>query len=190
MTRLALLGILVLAGPAAAQPGTQDDPPPPPSPPSALEEIDRGFVAGGVLVGGDNFLHGAFTAEGGIRIARAPVWLHVAAMKGNAFDFAGGGDYERFTGGVEERGCSSPGACLVLGFDVGIQRSTWMSVDEDPVEHHHGPIVAGKLGLDAGGDHVRFRAILEIVAERDASNVAPTEWHAGLGLGLGLAYRL
>jgi hypothetical protein len=106
-------------------------------------------------------------------------------------DFEGGGDFLRGLVGVETRSCFVPGACVVLGLDAGTQRATWSSGDEsDPEEHHRGTVLAGRIGIDAGGDRVRFRGGMEVLRVRNSSNVTETEWTGGIGFSVGLAYRL
>ena len=190
MRHLATLGMLLVASTASAQPGVTDEPAPPPATPTPEVRTDRGYVAGGVLLGADHFIHGALTLEAGVRLGDAPVWLHVAGAKGSSMDFEGGGDFLRGLAGIETRSCIVLGACFVLGVDAGTQRATWSGDDFDDEEHHRGTVLAARIGIDAGGDRVRFRGGMEVLRVHNSSNVTETEWTGGIGFTLGLAYRL
>ena len=105
-------------------------------------------------------------------------------------DFEGGSDFLRGLAGVETRSCIVFGACFVVGFDAGTQRATWSGDDFDDEEHHRGTVLAARIGIDAGGDRVRFRGGMEVLRVHNSSNVTETEWTGGIGFTLGLAYRL
>ncbi len=191
MDYLVICAALVTSTVASAQPGTSEEPPRAPEPAAPGPRVDRAFVAGGVLVGADVFMHAALSAEGGMKLGPLPVWVQGAIASGSAFDFEGGGALQRALLGMEVRTCGSEAVCVVGGLAAGFQTSVWSSGDEsDPEEHHHGPVIAGRFGIDTGGERIRFRGALEVERVRDESNVTSRDWHTGFGLTLGLGYRL
>ena len=143
-----------------------------------------------MLVGADRFAHAALTLEGGVKVPNTPLWIHGMAATGNATDFEGGGPYNRVLAGIETRSCSSIYLCLSLDLDAGYQTLTWSGDPGDADEHYEGMALAGRIGIDTGGEHVRFRAALEIVTVHDHSNVTPLAWDSGAGLALGIAYQM
>jgi hypothetical protein len=151
---------------------------------------DSGFLGAGVVVGVDRFIHAAVTLEGGIKLPDVPLWVHAVAATGGAGDFEGGGPYKRLLGGIETRSCSSIYLCLSLDLDAGYQSVTWVGDTGDPDEHYKGMALAGRIGIDTGGEHVRFRAALEIITVHDRSNVTSPAWDSGAGLAIGLAYQM
>ena len=191
MHHLATLGMILIASTAGAQPGATDDPPLAPRDPIREARVDRGYIAGGFLLGADHFIHGALTLEAGVRLGAAPLWLHLAGAAGSSMDFEGGGEFVRGLAGIETRTCFVAGACFVLDVDAGTQRATWSSGDAfDVEEHHRGTVLAARIGIDAGGDRVRFRGGMEVLRVHNSSNVTETEWTGGIGFMAGIAFRL
>lgn len=139
MRHLATLGMLLIASTAGAQPGATDEPPRTPTSPAPEARTERGYVAGGVLLGADHFIHGALTLDAGVRLGEAPVWLHLAGAKGSSMDFEGGGDFLRGLAGVETRSCIVFGACFVVGFerDGGAAGAQLVECHGDRVDRWH-----------------------------------------------------
>jgi len=184
MKSLAVLA--VLASPALADP--LDGAPPEQAP----AHREAGFLGGGVAVGGGHLMHAAWALEGALAIPGTPLFVRAAAQRGGAFDFEGTGSFWRAAGGIEARACNGmDGYCWIAGLDVGYQHETWNSGDPgDITEVHQGLVVGPRGGIDAGGEHVRFRATIEYLEYHHESNVGMTGWETAAGLSLGLAYRL
>src|SRR5205085_10563339 len=116
MIRTAAVVVLAITGSAAAQPAGVEDPP--------ARAPERGFIAGGFLLGGDHFLNAAPVADGGIKVPSAPGWIHGLAASGSSFDFEGGGGMWRAAVGFEAR-TSGDVVNLFGGVDVGFQHQRW-----------------------------------------------------------------
>ena len=85
--------------------------------------------------------------------------------------------------GLETRRCASTSACVTLGADAGIR-----SPDS---RYGAGFEIVPRVGLDVGGEHVRFRPAIEAKAawirgfDTEANGVLPS---LGIGVSLGAAY--
>jgi len=192
MFKLGLVVIPFTAGVASAQPD-REEPPRPPEP-TVVENHERGFLAGGVDVGVmSSFFHGALVAEGGLKLGDAPLWLHATGRYGGAMDFEGKGGFRRLAGGIEARSCRRHGACLFVDLDAGYEWQTWDSIDDD-LEHHHGPLVGPTVGIDTGGETVRFRLAVAVPYYRHTAEIpgleTTTEWRFAPSLAATVAYRL
>ncbi len=193
MLRLACITVLLSASSALAQPADADEPPPPPSPPSTMPAKDHGYLGGGALLGfgGGELFQQAFVLEGGLRLGTLPVYAHASGASGGGGDFENTGDFFRALAGLELRQCSGgDGACLVLAMDVGFQTQVYPGDPGEMDEHHHGFVGVSRIGVDTGGEHVRFRATVELSQWHDRSDVAKPTWQLGVGTSFGLAYRL
>ena len=153
--------------------------------PSAASDARQGSLGVGVLASSDSFLNLGVALEGTLPLGAAPVWLHALVATGKSGDAEGTGDFKQGRAGAELRSCTSRGgACLLVGGDVGLQRETWSKNMED--ETHTGLIVGPRAGLDAGGEHLRLRASLELLAFHDGYL---ERWRSSPGATVALAYR-
>lgn len=115
---------------------------------------------------------------------------------GGAMDFEGNGDYLRGLVGVETRGCSTAGGlCGFVDLDAGYQYQTWDNDEAMDRERHHGLILGPSFGLDAGGEHTRFRLALELrgyhhTGEYPNSTDTEANWQLSAGLVATVVYRL
>jgi hypothetical protein len=174
-----LAAVLLLAAPAFADPLDA-------APGEPAVHHETGFVGGGVSVGGGHLMHAAWQVEGALAVPDSAVYVRAAAQRGGAFDFEGTGEFWRATGGFEVRD-----GAFVAGVDLGYQHETWASGDPGDIpEVHEGLVVGPHAGIDAGGEHVRFRVMVEYDAYHHASNVGMTSWDRAGGVSVGLAYRL
>jgi hypothetical protein len=200
MLRLVPFVVLAVVGEAAAQPGATpytrdlDDPAAPPAPPVPAPHVETGFIGGGFILGGDQFIDAALAVEGGLRLGSNGLWLRGLFARGSAFDFEGGGNLTRAMIGLEYRGCSRQSFCGFVALDVGYQQQTWAGDDPDSMtEHHDGLLVGPRIGLDAGGDNLRFRFAFEATRyDHHAVTSAgeSTSWQGGGGFTMTLVYRL
>jgi hypothetical protein len=171
--------------------------PPPPA------DTERGFVSGGILVGGDHFPMIAWSIEAGWKLPDVPLWVHVQGATGAAGDPRDGvnvvaweehpGDLKRGVVGIENRSCSSPGLCIFVGGDVGYQRQIWPGPNSTEFMSgtHQGAIGGARIGLDVGGERVRFRIGFDLYAYRHHDDAGtPPGWEAGGTLTTALALRL
>lgn len=129
-------------------------------------------VIGGVTT--HAFIGGA-AVEGGVRIG-SNAWAHGMAVGGGAAGIDEGtmsGSVWQLRGGVELRGCGAAWFCASAGFDVGVAHTQYVA-DEDS-EDARSVVAELRLGLDAGGDHLRFRPMIELGTD--------------FALGAGLAYQ-
>jgi hypothetical protein len=173
--RLAVTAALFLSLPSVA---AADEVSAPPAAPSAT------YVSALTAASVDQFIAFDAGAELGTRLAGA-WWGHGSLRLGQAGDAEGSGGHFEVRVGAEHQACNASGAvCRVVGLDLGFQASTWEK--EDMHEKHNGPLVAPRLGLDVGGDHLRLRLALEARAYVSATGGAIP----GLGVSAGLAYRL
>ena len=185
--RYAILLILALTTPAAAESyypyAVSPGPAPTPKP-----FRDRGYFGGGAGLTVDHFFNAYVDIEGALRIGQLPLWLRGDAGFGKSADVEGGGDYKRLRAGLETRSCSDARSvfCLYLGLDAGVQTQEWSKQDE-MTEHHRGLVYGTRFGLDAGGDHTRFRLGLELYNYQRNSDVDQLADHSQRGGGLTLA---
>lgn len=73
-----------------------------------------------------------------------------------------------------------------------MQRQTWEKPDE-MTEHHGGPLVGGRIGLDAGGTHVRFRIGIEAYRYQRSVEIgtfSEDRQEGGGGLTLAVIHRM
>jgi hypothetical protein len=185
MPRLASLAVLpVLLAPALAGADILPSEPPPPPPP-----VEHGYVGGGPSLTVDqSFMNVAFAFEGALKLPDVPLWVRAEGDLGTTGDFEGFGPFRRGRVGLETR-TGGPGLCALFGLEAGYETQVWKATDEE-TEHHHGAIVTGRVGLDAGGSNLRFRLVLELSRYHHVSDVLPTEWTGGGGLVMTLVYRL
>lgn len=174
---------------AFAQPGTEEVPAisaPTIKPPDS----ERGFVGGGVMLGGDHFFNAAWVVEGAIRIPNTPLWARGQGATGGTGDFEGTGDFKRGMVGIEGRSCATQGLCGYLGLDVGYQTQTWNG--DEMTEHHEGLLVGPRGGLDVGGETVRFRLGLQLYKYHHHDDFAGSQpaWQGGGDLTMMVAVRL
>lgn len=173
--RLALTTALFLSLPSLA---AADEASPPPA------TTSQTYVSALTSASVDQFIAFDAGAEVGTRLAPA-WWGHGSLRVGQAGDAEGSGGHFELRAGAEHQRCSASGAvCRLVGLDVGFQASTWEK--ENMHEKHNGPLIAPRLGLDLGGDHLRLRLAIEARAYVSAAGGAVP----GLGLSAGLAYRL
>ncbi|MBL8623102.1 MAG: hypothetical protein JNK64_17430 [Myxococcales bacterium] len=173
--RLALTAALALSLPSLA---IADEVAP------AATETGQTYVAALTSASVDQFIAFDAGAEVGTRLA-GPWWGHGSLRVGQAGDSEGSGSHFELRVGAEHQGCNVTGSvCHLVGLDLGFQASTWEK--EDMHERHNGPLIAPRLGLDLGGDHLRLRLALEARGYVSAAGGAIP----GLGLSAGLAYRL
>jgi hypothetical protein len=181
----------VLARLAAAQPGLED-PPPPPAPPAPAPHVENLFVSGGALITVDHFLNAAWFADAGVRLGDLPLAVHASIAKGGSLDADNGGDFWRWTAGVEARS-SRAGNYAFLDLDIGHQRQTWgdeVDLELGEYEVHQGALAIGRVGYDAGGEHIRFRAAFEMYSyNREFVGEMTSAWQTGGGISLAVGYR-
>ncbi len=190
MNRLVIAAVL-LAIPTAAR-ADADEPPPPPAPPGPPAFVDHPTLAGGTQVSVDHFLNLAWMLEGMLPLPRLPIAIHASASTGASADADNAGGFWRMTAGIEGRQCSDAGNCALLGLDLGYQHQTWGEDDPEEAEEHRGLLLGGRIGVDVGGEHVRFRAAFELYRYRrefvDYMTTPTTQYGGGFTMGLG--YRM
>jgi hypothetical protein len=152
----------------------------PPAPAAANPLYVSALTAASV----DQFIALDAGAELGTQLSGA--WWGPGSLRlGQAGDAEGSGSHLEVRAGVEHQRCSSSGAvCHLVGLDIGFQASTWEK--ENMRERHNGPLIAPRLGLDLGGDHLRLRLAIEARGYASSAGGAIP----GLGVSAGLAYRL
>src|SRR5207245_7690173 len=83
---------------------------------------------------------------------------------GRGGDDEGGGGVGQLRAGLEARVCTDPGVlCLVGGLDLGYQYARWQRrSDELDTDTGKGLVAVPRIGLDLGGDGIRFRLAFEL----------------------------
>lgn len=189
---------LVVASLLAAAPALAEDYHPyavtPGPAPKPAPVIDRGYLGGGAGLALDHFFNSYLQIEGAIRVADLPLWIRGSGAAGNSFDFQGGGSFRKLSLGLESRTCTAGGgACVFAGVDLGRQSQTWIDGDDDLMdEHHAGWVLGPRVGLDAGGDSIRFRLTLDAYRYQRTSDVdgLRDESQGGGGLSIALVHRM
>ena len=191
MKRVVCLSLLFLTRIAVAQPGVED-PPPPPAPPKAQPHVENMFITGGLLLTVDHFLNAAWMADAGVRLGDLPLAVHASIAKGGSLDADNGGDFWRWTAGLEARSARS-GNYAFIDLDLGHQHQTWgnpIDAEVGEFEVHRGALVLGRIGYDLGGEHVRVRAAFEMYSyNREFVGQMTSAWETGGGITLALGYR-
>jgi len=165
--------------------------------PEATRYLQTSVLVGGAApVVGPNAL---LAVDGGYRLGSSPLWFHAVAAYGPAADDQGTGSDEHLRVGVEARACRRDGlACAMVGLDAGAQQGVWRSSDADRTETVTSVVVVPRIGVDAGGEHIRVRAGLELaegIARNETVHMAGTDTTStgsgptGIELGLGIAYQ-
>ena len=143
---LTCLPVLLAARLAAAQPGVED-PPPPPAPPAPQPYVEKMFLHGGALITVDHFLNAAWFADAGLRLGDLPMAIHSSIAKGGSLDADNGGDFWRWTAGVEARSGRMGWGYTFVDLDIGYQHQTWGSRPlEDEFEVHRGALAIARGG--------------------------------------------
>lgn len=171
-----------------------DQPQPLQQPAGELEPQASTFVAGGLLLGGDRYLNGAFFIEGGIALPQRPIWLHFMASYGTtqsglSFSDAGGRtdlEYVRAIAGVELRFRR-----LFIDLDAGYQHQS--GVSSGAMETHRGPWIGSRIGLELGGAvGIQGRLALEVYKYHDTTDTSEgrsVTWEDGFSLVASLGFQ-
>jgi hypothetical protein len=148
------------------------------------------YVGGQLALGLDgqiDWMYAGAAFDGGYRISPA-WWLH--ARVGGAERVATGNINGGVTTvsdrqvadarvGLEVRPCWNPGTCAIFGADLGYRLGGT----------YDGTLFATHLGLDRGGDHLRFRPAIEAALVFDHGHSSDIYLpDAGIEASLGVAY--
>ena len=156
------------------------------------------YVQGGVLAGGND---GLFTAGASVEVGKrvAPfAWAHASFMMGSAGELfaTGTGSVMQARIGVDLMTCSDNGAlCAYAGADIGLQAAQYHGTSDpwfcdgdandcmgDPIDKSDGGAIGvGRVGLDIGGKHIRWRPGIEASVAAAGLN--------GVNLTQSIAYR-
>jgi hypothetical protein len=153
--------------------------------------IEHGFVGLGLALSQSpaDWTHAGFMLQGGAALpgtagpfrARAHAFLSLA---GTTVQSDWSGKFVRAGGGAEVLTCSGI-VCGVLDLDAGYQYATLVETS-GPIESRGGLVLGPRIGVELGGQHVRFRGLVELYRWRTHD---PSEWMATGGLSLELALR-
>jgi hypothetical protein len=150
------------------------------------------FIHAGPLVTVDHFLNAAWFADAGLRLGDLPMAVHASIATGGSLDADNGGDFYRWTAGVEARSARA-GSYAFLDLDLGYQHQTWGDPADAEVgeyEIHRGALAIGRVGYDTGGEHIRVRAAFELYSyDREFVGEMSQAWQTGGGFSLALGYR-
>jgi hypothetical protein len=141
------------------------------------------YMQGGVEFGGfDKYLGAGATIEVGGQVVPG-LWLHAIATHGTADELfaTGDGRYSQLRAGFDLRGCRHGGGlCSFVGVDVGVQHTNWTGVEDTwfgpdpnamPVTYDRTRAIGvGRVGVDIGGDHFRWRPSLEWAFSNEGTN--------------------
>ena len=159
------------------------------TPTADAKPVDRGYAGLGVVLGtSETWIFSGLTAEGGVAIPHTPLRVRgFLVLKGESEQSDYSGDFSRYGGGVELRGCASS-VCGFVDLDVGHQTQTLFNGNSGAFGgSRSGPVLGPRLGIDVGGRRVRFRAALELY--RYKVHRDPSVWHGSGGLAFALVYQ-
>jgi hypothetical protein len=111
--------------------------------------------------------YGVIGAEGGYRIADAPIWAHAEVSASSMWwEMAESGSASQISAGPETHACSERRrVCGVLGLDFGDVRSSWHAPYDQYIDYQRESIdMIPRVVLDVGGKNIRFRVGLELYA--------------------------
>ena len=136
--------------------------------------IEAGITHGAV--------YGALEFDGGYRLSDTPLWLHGRFAQGALAEIERdtmNSDFTEARLGLELRGCLLDHiACLVGGVDFAYRHEMLVSAHDHTTADL--AVAIARLGLDLGGNHIRFRPSIETGVEQGRWN--------GLGFTAGIAY--
>ncbi|MBV8757555.1 MAG: hypothetical protein JO257_09780 [Deltaproteobacteria bacterium] len=156
------------------------------------------YVQGGLMAGGnDGYLTAGASAEVGKRVAPF-AWVHASLTMGAADElFAHGtGSIMQARAGADLMTCNGSGVlCAFAGADLGIQQTQYSGMSEpwfcdssegdcsgNAIDESRNRVIGvGRLGLDIGGTHLRWRPGIEASVAGNGVN--------GVNLTQSLAYR-
>jgi hypothetical protein len=150
---------IAYAAVATAQPAiTSTAPEPAAAAPSAYLEggAELGFAQGAIVFGE--------TVEGGVQLDHGPLWAHAMVVTGSAggVDEISSGSILQLRAGVEARSCvENRIACFVGGVDAAYSHTQYMG-DNGDSDRAIGDLIIPRVGLDVGGNHLRFRPGIEL----------------------------
>jgi hypothetical protein len=178
----ALLALLLVSSTAAA-----DEAP--------FEE--RRFLGGGFVTSFEGHVLAGLALEGATRIPRRPLWIRASFARANIVQLlpdTPSGVHYRGSIGFEAHSCASPAVCALTGVELGYyhERRTAdheMQYDEG---YNYGARGGARLGLDLGGQNLRFRFALGVSKvyrqrddlARDLARDLTTSVDLTLGLGM------
>ena len=155
------------------------------------------YVQGGLMAGGND---GNFTAGGSVEVGKqvsSLAWVHGSFLLGSASQIfaTGSGSIMQGRIGGDLMSCNDNGAlCAFVGADVGVQAVNYEGMSDpwfcdsdtgcegDPISQHSTALLGvGRVGLDLGGKHLRWRPGVEASATSDGG--------AGFNLTQSIAYR-
>jgi len=155
------------------------------------------YVQGGLMAGGND---GNFTAGGSVEVGKqvgSIAWVHASVVLASASQLfaTGSGSITQGRIGGDLMSCNDNGAlCAFVGADVGVQTVNYDGMSEpwfcdsdsgcegDAISEHSTALLGvGRVGLDIGGKHVRWRPGVEASATSDGG--------AGFNLTQSIAYR-
>ncbi len=184
---LGFAALVAAASVAQAQPALVAPQPQP-------ETVPASYVMGGVQAGiNDGYFTGGGMVEAGTRVTDH-VFVHGIATHGGTERLfsSGTGSYSQLRGGADIVSCQHGGSrCAFVGADLGVQHVQWSgmvgslfdsSADGTPVSYHRTRMIGvGRLGLDIGGTHLRWRPSAELAMSDNGGN--------GINFMQSLAYR-
>ena len=156
------------------------------------------YLQGGLMAGGND---GYFTAGGSAELGKqvaSILWVHAGVALGAADQLfaTGNGSIMQARLGADLMGCNDNGAlCAFVGADLGVQTVNYVGRSDpwfcdgdysdcmgNPIDDHKtGALGVGRVGLDIGSKHLRWRPGIEASATTDGG--------VGVNLTQSLAYR-
>ena len=145
------------------------------------------YVSAGANAGiVDTYLALGGQVELGRLVGDSPVSLHASFATGAADELfsTGSGQFQQVRAGADLRGCNANGMlCVFLGTDVGFEHVQWTGDegtwlvdagnDTMTVTKEDSRVIGvGRVGLDVGGKHLRWRPGIEAVVDGTGVNNA------------------
>ncbi len=155
--------------------------------PAPRSELPAGYLALDATAGIEAVFYAGLSLNGGLRIARSPLYLRGQIERGKATQiFADAGTYNTARLGLEARACGAHAhLCVFGGVDGGLRRAEVFDDQEDGGAPHviSGPMVFPRAGLEVGGTRVRGRLMLELPTAFDDN-----ESFTGVAVTAGVGY--
>jgi allophanate hydrolase subunit 2 len=142
------------------------------------------YLSVGANMGGvDGFIALGGALEVGHQIESSPVVVHAAFGTGRAGKLFATGDgyFQQLRAGADLRGCTTSGVlCAFAGMDIAYQHVEYSGTEDDwfgdseptmTTTNDSRMVGLGRVGLDIGGEHIRWRPGFEMALDRSGGEL-------------------
>jgi hypothetical protein len=151
---------------------------------AAAPDSTATYLSVGANMGGvDGFIALGGALEVGHQIKDSPVVVHAAFATGGAGKLFATGDgfFQQLRAGADLRGCTASGVlCAFAGMDLAYQHVEYSGTEDDwfgdseptmTTANDSRMVGIGRVGLDIGGDHIRWRPGFEMALDSSGAEV-------------------